>query len=298
MLATIAVIVNTAGSNFSVNGFAACFVGNAGSGMVALSANTNANTAGVTLANLSGSSGTVSINNATWTNANFFSVGSFGSGVLSMSHGTLSTDSLTFAHEAGSTGVATFAVGSTISNAGTLIVGLLGNATVSIDSASTMTTGTTAVASGAASRGQIDVNTTGSALNVNGLLTVASSSGSNGTVNITNGASMNTLGALVAGQSVGSTGTVNLSGAGSNWNCTGALHVAYYDTSTQKLMYAVKPNGGSWSTPVSITNATGVGTYVSMAVDSTNGVGVVYADETNADLLYAYKPAGGGYSSN
>jgi hypothetical protein len=79
------------------------------------------------------------------------------------------------------------------------------------------------------------------------------------------------------------------------YDSTGALHVAYYDTSTSKLMYAVKPNGGSWSTPISITNATGVGTYVAMAVDSTNGIGVVYADDTNADLLYAYKPAGGSW---
>ncbi|MBC8106732.1 MAG: PEP-CTERM sorting domain-containing protein [Anaerolineae bacterium] len=218
------VLVSGAGSIFSTNGVNGCIIGNAGAGSFALAPNTSASTTGVTLANLPASSGIASINNASWTNSSGLNIGNFGGATLNLSHGTLTTDQLSLGNEAGSLGVATLAFSSVINCSSSLAVASLGNATVTIDSASTMTAGTAVVAAGSASQGELNINATGSSLSVSGMLTVAGSDGSNGAVNITNGGSLSTGGANVA-PSTGSIGTVNLNGAGSRWTCNGPLRV-------------------------------------------------------------------------
>ncbi len=218
------VVLNAAGSSFTVFGFASCTIGNAGTGLVALSANTSANTTGVTLGNLSGSSGVISINSASWTNTSPFYVGNFGAGSLNVNNGTLSADLLAFGNEAASLGVATFANGSVVDSTNGFNVASLGTATVTLDSASTLSAGPVTVASGAGSRGELNINATATSLNSSGALTVGGANGSNGTINITNGGSLTATTAQIAPAS-GSAGAVNLSGAGSRWTCSGSLQL-------------------------------------------------------------------------
>lgn len=70
------------------------------------------------------------------------------------------------------------------------------------------------------------------------------------------------------------------------------LHLAYADRDNGALMYAVRDEDGSWSTPLLIdaaasSDADGGFTYVSLAVNSEGSPAVAYFDGWNGDLLYA-----------
>lgn len=65
----------------------------------------------------------------------------------------------------------------------------------------------------------------------------------------------------------------------------GYLHVSYYDTFGQNLMYATNSDG-AWMTEV-VDSSANVGKYNSIAVDSSGKVHISYYDATNNDLKYA-----------
>ena len=114
-------------------------IGQAGAGNLSMSNGATANTNGVFVANQTGSSGAVSINAATWTNGSAINIGNSGAGTLSAIASSITTDFLSFGNNSGSNGVATFAQGSAINCTNALTVGSQGVATMTIDSASTLT---------------------------------------------------------------------------------------------------------------------------------------------------------------
>ena len=65
----------------------------------------------------------------------------------------------------------------------------------------------------------------------------------------------------------------------------GYLHVIYYDTDGQDLLYATNADG-LWKTEV-VDSTGNVGKHNSIAVDSTGKVHISYFDNTNQDLKYA-----------
>ena len=67
------------------------------------------------------------------------------------------------------------------------------------------------------------------------------------------------------------------------------LHLAYYDPSVRSVRYATRGTDGLWSrTQIVDTGGATVGTYLSIAIDSTGKPGIAYYDVTNADLKYAH----------
>ena len=65
----------------------------------------------------------------------------------------------------------------------------------------------------------------------------------------------------------------------------GYLHVVYYDTNGQDLLYATNADG-LWKTEV-VDSTGNVGKHNSIAVDSADKVHISYFDNTNQDLKYA-----------
>jgi hypothetical protein len=68
---------------------------------------------------------------------------------------------------------------------------------------------------------------------------------------------------------------------------TGALHIAYNDPTSADLMYAHRPAGAAWTSPVRIDSDGDVGFYTDMALDPEGGVHVSYYDRTQGALKYA-----------
>ncbi|MHC1709459.1 MAG: fibronectin type III domain-containing protein [Methanomassiliicoccales archaeon] len=66
----------------------------------------------------------------------------------------------------------------------------------------------------------------------------------------------------------------------------GYLHVVYYDTNGQDLLYATNVDG-LWKTEVVDDGSDNVGKHNSIAVDATGKVHISYFDNTNQDLKYA-----------
>lgn len=70
-------------------------------------------------------------------------------------------------------------------------------------------------------------------------------------------------------------------------DAAGTQHLAYRNDRTGHLMYASRPNGGSWSSPVEVDSSPLVGYFVAIAVDTQNRPGMAYYDANQGDLKYA-----------
>jgi outer membrane autotransporter protein len=211
-------VVTGAGSNWDST---ILVIGNDGDG--ALDVNTSATVNGNTtiLGNSAGAAGTLTLS----TGAGFMAssgmiIGNYGDGTVTMdSASTLSAGYLYLAAGSGSTGSATVSgTGTTLGVTSTLNVGMLGTATMTVDTDADVTAGT------------LTVNGANSALNVDGsgsTVTVTSSttvghSGS-GTLNISNGGSVSSS-MYVVGNLAGSTGTIALT-SGGQLNGSGDLNL-------------------------------------------------------------------------
>lgn len=79
------------------------------------------------------------------------------------------------------------------------------------------------------------------------------------------------------------------------------VHLVWFDKTpgNEDIFYATKPNGGTWSTPVNISNNTGDSEYPVLAADSQGTVNVAWQDNTpgNWEIFYSSKPAGGSWST-
>lgn len=75
----------------------------------------------------------------------------------------------------------------------------------------------------------------------------------------------------------------------------GNLHVVWEDNtpSNYGIMYATKPIGGGWSTPINISNNPGWSYAPDIAIDSNEGIHVVWG---GGGILYATKPVGGSWT--
>lgn len=67
----------------------------------------------------------------------------------------------------------------------------------------------------------------------------------------------------------------------------GVMHFVYYDNNSRTMKYAVKSPNGNWSTPIEIDPAQGVGTELSLKLDSYGAPRVAYLDSPNGDLKFA-----------
>jgi hypothetical protein len=73
----------------------------------------------------------------------------------------------------------------------------------------------------------------------------------------------------------------------------GSVHLAYYDSVSQDLRYAMKPAGGSaWGASVVLDSTGDVGQYISIACAANGAVGISYFDATTSTLKYAAKATG------
>ncbi len=67
----------------------------------------------------------------------------------------------------------------------------------------------------------------------------------------------------------------------------GVTHVAFYDTSAGRLLYATRDVDGLWSRSYIVDASADVGVQVSIAVDPSGKVGIAYFDVTNTGVKYA-----------
>jgi len=81
----------------------------------------------------------------------------------------------------------------------------------------------------------------------------------------------------------------------------GTLHVLWDDWNPGywDIFYTSKTSGGTWSSPINISNNSGWSWSANLAVDSKGGLHAVWTDTTfgNWAILYASKPKGGAWSS-
>jgi subtilisin family serine protease len=72
-------------------------------------------------------------------------------------------------------------------------------------------------------------------------------------------------------------------------DASGILHLAYYEPSSDKLMYATRQSNGQWTTPVKVDRGKGdFGQNLSISLDQAGRPAVSYFDATRADLKYAW----------
>ncbi len=64
----------------------------------------------------------------------------------------------------------------------------------------------------------------------------------------------------------------------------GGVHLAYFDSTPTKLMYAYRDPAGVWSKPITIDGNPRAGEYISIDVNSANRPAIAYYDGANADL--------------
>ncbi len=83
------------------------------------------------------------------------------------------------------------------------------------------------------------------------------------------------------------TGVLASAGASSMaYDSTGALHVAFYDTSAANLKYARRAPDGTWSSPITLDAGPSVGSELSLAIDSAGRPAVAYYDAAHKDLKF------------
>ncbi len=84
------------------------------------------------------------------------------------------------------------------------------------------------------------------------------------------------------------------------FNSSGVAGISFYNTDTADLMYAFRTAGSGCAdsdwTCETVNSTFDVGSYSSLAYDSSNKAGIGYFNETSDDLIYAYRVGGGGGS--
>ena len=235
-----------------------------------------------TLGNLLGSSGTVTIQNATsqWTNNGALYVGKLGSGTLMVQNGgTVSNVGAGYIGDAvGSSGAVTVTgAGSTWMNGQLLYVGYGGNGTLTISNGGAVSNANGVIGENATSTGGATVTGLGSTWTNAGLYIGESG---NGALRVENGGAVNND-FTDLGFAAGAIGTATVTGAGSTLTNTGALAVGENGNGTLMIT-----NGGAVSN-------IGFG-YVGFSASAGGTVTVTGAGSTwmNGQLLYV------GYGGN
>ena len=182
------------------------------------------------IATSAAASGTVTVDGAgsALINSDYFEVGQYGNGTLSVTGGGLvSTDFGRVAQEAGSDGTATIdGAGSAWVNTANLVVGDRGTGTLTITRGGSLSNTTGTLGSSAGSSGTVTVDGAGSTWTNSGNLFVGYDG--DGALTITNGGSVSNAAGTI-GQ-YGGSGTVIVDGIGSKWTNGDTLFVGEQGT--------------------------------------------------------------------
>ena len=248
--------VNVSGGNWTTSGNLT--VGRNGTGSLAISGGTVSNTIGFAGFN-AGSNGTVNVSGGTWTNSTFLTIGSLGTGSLTISNngivsnvngavgagtgsnGTVNVSGGSWTNSGylrvGSTGTGSLTItGGTVSNAdGT--VGRLATGTGTVNVSGGTWTNSSSLTIGNAGNGTLNLTGNGTVSVGGGLVSLAGSSGSAGTLNFGNGTAAGTLSAATITGASG-TAVVNINQSGSytlGSNMTGSLSLNHIGTGNTRL---------------------------------------------------------------
>lgn len=189
------------------------------------------NTGAVLLGGAAAGSGSVTVDDATWTASDRISVGYAGSGALTVSNGaTVTSTGGLVGHLAGSTGEVTITTGNWI-NSGVLYVGNEGEGTltVSANGMVSSTDGYVGVANGAV--GEVHLSG-GSSWTNSGDLLVGQSGGASGEVTVTGGSTLTAGAQTILGDLVSSHGSLTVSGNGSSVTAGQDFNVGRFGTGT------------------------------------------------------------------
>ncbi|WP_018388473.1 autotransporter domain-containing protein [Ancylobacter sp. FA202] len=194
-------------------------------------------------------------------------------------------------------------IGSQWNNAGSLALGGLGSARLTIADGGVMTTGDTVVAGLLSPSGEVMVSGTGSAFRVEGSLAI----GTNGTVSVLDGAVMTSGQANIGDGVSAATGNVTVDGPDSRWDVDGVLIVGALGagslvvasggavTATTALIgnansdgqVAIQGTGSHWTIAGDLTVATGGGQGTLAISDggSVSNANAVVGDEFSTGLV-------------
>jgi fibronectin-binding autotransporter adhesin len=200
------------------------------------------------VANLTGSTGAVTITGAgsTWTSSGELRMGNFGSGTLNVTDGGVVSvgGNARLGNVAGGIGTGTVdGPGSTLTSGNFILVGREGTGTLNVQNAGAVSDLIGGIAIFEGSSGSVTLDGPGSAWMNSNELQVAD--GGTATLNILHGAEATSpLGYL--GVSAAGNGTVTVSGSGSAWNGMDQLQIGYGGTGTLNIVdsAAVSTNHG------------------------------------------------------
>ncbi|TQX82861.1 autotransporter domain-containing protein [Rhizobium sp. rho-13.1] len=225
-------------------------IGKAGAGRFEVVTGAAASTAETTIAKVAGATGTVNIagGGTTWT-AGDLTVGDGGLGTVSISTGaTVSVDSTVIGSLAGSDGstVGLSGSGSAFDTHGSLIVGQAGDASLTIFSGATVSSGSAVI--GAHANGSVRVGGLGSVWTSGALLIGGDGGGvtgpGNGTLDISGAGQVESSSATL-GYADGDSGIVTVDGGGTQWDVTNSVIVGRSGSGLTKITNAgtVQSNG-------------------------------------------------------
>lgn len=208
------------------------YVGNGGKGVINLSEGSQLTSSGQSSLGWydqltqSAGSGTVNIDDSSWTNAGNLLVGQSGYGELNITNGgQVSAEELYVGEWSTSTGIINLTGGSHLETYNTQL-GLENGSTgtVNVSGAGSEWNNTTHITVGSHGEGTLNISDGGTVTTGNDLYVGYYSDGK-GTVNITNGGVLNTSNGFIG--MLDSTGTVTVSGENSTWKNSGDLFVGF-----------------------------------------------------------------------
>ncbi|WP_292190062.1 autotransporter domain-containing protein [Mesorhizobium sp.] len=229
------VTVDGAGAASTWTNSSHLFVGDQGTGKLAITDGGKVGNLSGIVGNLAGSTGTVTVDGAgsTWANA-ALAVGNAGIGALTISNGGTVTSSVGYAaYDVGSAGTVVVAgTGSTWTNTSDLFVGFQGSGTLQIGSGGKVNNTSGNIGTFAGSTGTVFVDN--STWTNSGSLSVGDSG--TGTLAISHGGGVSSSGGAI-GANAGSTGTVFVENAGSTWTNSSNLAVGDFGTGTLAISH-------------------------------------------------------------
>ncbi|MBN9548306.1 MAG: autotransporter outer membrane beta-barrel domain-containing protein, partial [Alphaproteobacteria bacterium] len=160
-----------------------------------------------------GSSGTVTVDgaNSSWTNSGNLWVGNFGTGALTIHNGGAVSNIIGAIGNASTGTVTVEGAGSSWINSGSLYVGLLGTGSLTVQNGGAVSSAFGYIGYLGGSTGTVTLDGAGSSWTVDGAVNVANAG--NGTLTVRNGALVDVGTTLTIASASGSTGTVNIGAA-------------------------------------------------------------------------------------
>lgn len=251
--------VDGAGSQWNSTG--SLYVGFGGTGTMIVSNGGKVSSDSAYIGRYSGSTGSVTIDDATWTNNGALYVGHDGDGLLVITNGgVVSNADAMVGYSTDSTGkVMVDGAGSTWTNSGSLSVGLDGTGTLMISSSGKVSNASGYVGALAGSIGNVFVDN--STWTNSGSLSVGDFG--TGILAISHGGGVSSSGGAI-GANAGSTGTVFIENAGSTWTNSSNLAVGDFGTGTMAISH-----GGAVSNDRAYVGKSAGSTGIVIVADST-----------------------------